>query len=31
MPAAEYESELERLLVAIAEKTAAIRAAGGSP
>jgi hypothetical protein len=31
MPAAEYESELERLLVAIAEKTAAIRAAGGTP
>lgn len=31
MPAAEYETELERLLVAIAEKTAATRAAGGRP
>lgn len=31
MPAADYEKELERLLVAIAEKTQAIRAAGGRP
>ncbi len=31
LPAAEYERELERLLVAIAEKTQAIRAAGGRP
>lgn len=31
MPAEAYETELERLLVAIAEKTAAIRAAGGKP
>lgn len=31
MPAAEYERELERLLVAIAEKSQAIRAAGGRP
>lgn len=31
MPAAAYEAELERILVAIAEKSAAIRAAGGNP
>lgn len=31
MPEAAYETELERLLVAIAEKTRAIRAAGGTP
>ncbi len=31
MPADAYERELERLLVAIAEKTQAIRAAGGTP
>lgn len=31
MTAAAYETELERLLIAIAEKTQAIRAAGGSP
>lgn len=31
LPAEAYEAELERLLVAIAEKTAAIRAAGGNP
>jgi len=31
LPPAEYEAELERLLLAIAEKTAAIRAAGGTP
>ena len=31
MPEAEYERELERLLVAIAERTQAIRAAGGKP
>lgn len=31
MPAAAYEAELERLLVAIAEKTQQIRAAGGRP
>lgn len=31
MSAASYESELERLLVAIAEKTQAIRAAGATP
>lgn len=31
MPAADYEKELERLLVAIAEKTQQIRAAGGRP
>lgn len=31
MPEAEYERELERLLVAIAEKTQEIRAAGGRP
>jgi hypothetical protein len=31
MAEAAYEAELERLLVAIAEKSAAIRAAGGSP
>jgi hypothetical protein len=31
MAAAAYEAELERLLVAIAEKTQAIRSAGGTP
>ena len=31
MPVAEYETELERLLVAIAEKSAEIRAAGARP
>jgi hypothetical protein len=31
MEAAAYERELERLLIAIAEKTQAIRAAGGTP
>jgi hypothetical protein len=31
MAEAAYEAELERLLVAIAEKSAAIRAAGGAP
>jgi hypothetical protein len=31
MPAAEYEEALETLLVAIAEKSVAIRAAGGRP
>lgn len=31
MPASQYEEELERLLVAIAEKSAEIRAAGGRP
>lgn len=31
MPVAEYEAELERLLVAIAEKSAEIRAAGARP
>ena len=31
MDAAAYDKELERLLVAIAEKTQAIRAAGGKP
>jgi hypothetical protein len=31
MPAADYGKELERLLIAIAEKTQAIRAAGGRP
>jgi hypothetical protein len=31
MPEAEYESALERLVIAIAEKTKAIRAAGGTP
>ena len=31
MPAAEYDLELERLLVAIAEKSAEIRAVGGRP
>jgi hypothetical protein len=31
MPVAEYETELERLLVAIAEKSAEIRAVGGRP
>ena len=31
MTAADYENELERLLVAIAEKTQAIRAAEGTP
>jgi hypothetical protein len=31
MPAAEYDRELERLLLAIAAKTQAIRAAGGTP
>ena len=31
MSAAAYDAELERLLVAIAEKTQAIRAAGGTP
>ncbi len=31
MPEAEYERELERLLVAIAEKSAEIRAVGGRP
>ena len=31
MDAAAYEKELERLLIAIAEKTQAIRAAGVKP
>jgi hypothetical protein len=31
MPVAEYEAELERLLVAIAEKSAEIRSAGARP
>jgi hypothetical protein len=31
MPEAEYEQELERILVLIAEKSAEIRAAGGRP
>lgn len=31
MPAAEYDRELERLLLAIAARTQAIRAAGGTP
>lgn len=31
MPEAAYENELEKLLIAIAEKTAAIKAAGGTP
>ena len=31
MPEADYERELERLLVAIAEKSAEIRAVGGRP
>jgi hypothetical protein len=30
MDAAAYETELERLLLALAEKSAAIKAAGGS-
>ena len=31
MPELEYEKELERIVVAIAERTAAIRALGGQP